>query len=282
MPLQRRKPYLQWHPAFYAGIQIELEGEAENLIFENEHQLGTKPKEIDVLIIKKNPAVQIQKNIGQIFRKHNIIEYKSPEDYVSIDDFYRTYGYACFYKADRGREDAVIIDEITITFVCYHFPQKLINHLQTERNYSMIRTEKGIYHIKGDKIPIQLVIVPKLSAEENLWLKSLTDDLREEQIRTELLPAYRGHKDSHLYQSVMDMIVRANREKFEEVKDMCKALEELMQEELEEMKESGKQEGESRVNCLNRFLVRENRIEDILKAASDRAYQQKLFEEFAL
>ena len=55
-----------------------------------------------------------------------------------------------------------------------------------------------------------------------------------------------------------------------------------MQEELEEMKESGKQEGESRVNCLNRFLVRENRIEDILKAASDRAYQQKLFEEFAL
>ena len=88
MPLQqRRKPYLQWHPAFYAGIQIELEGEAENLIFENEHQLGTKPKEIDVLIIKKNPAVQIQKNIGQIFRKHNIIEYKSPEDYVSIDDF---------------------------------------------------------------------------------------------------------------------------------------------------------------------------------------------------
>lgn len=38
MPLQRRKPYLQWHPAFYAGIQIELEGEAENLIFENEHQ----------------------------------------------------------------------------------------------------------------------------------------------------------------------------------------------------------------------------------------------------
>lgn len=201
---------------------------------------------------------------------------------MSIDDFYRTYGYACFYKADRGREDAVIIDEITITFVCYHFPQKLINHLQTERNYSMIRTEKGIYHIKGDKIPIQLVIVPKLSAEENLWLKSLTDNLREEQIRTELLPAYRGHKDSHLYQSVMDMIVRANREKFEEVKDMCKALEELMQEELEEMKESGKQEGESRVNCLNRFLVRENRIEDILKAASDRAYQQKLFEEFAL
>lgn len=33
---------LQWHPAFYAGLQIELEEDRENLIFENEHQLSTK------------------------------------------------------------------------------------------------------------------------------------------------------------------------------------------------------------------------------------------------
>ena len=38
-------PVLQWHPAFYAGIRIEFEEEKEKLIFENEHQLGTKPKE---------------------------------------------------------------------------------------------------------------------------------------------------------------------------------------------------------------------------------------------
>lgn len=50
---------LQWHPAFYAGIQIELEEEADKLIFESEHQLGTKPKEIDVLIIKKEKEAEI-------------------------------------------------------------------------------------------------------------------------------------------------------------------------------------------------------------------------------
>ena len=44
---------LQWHPAFYAGLQIELEEDRENLIFENEHQLSTKPMEIDVLVVKK-------------------------------------------------------------------------------------------------------------------------------------------------------------------------------------------------------------------------------------
>ena len=84
---------LQWHPAFFAEIQIELQEDAEHLIFENEHQLGTKPKEIDVLIIKKDKGRVIRKNIGRIFRQHNIVEYKSPLDYLSIDDFYKVYGY---------------------------------------------------------------------------------------------------------------------------------------------------------------------------------------------
>ena len=67
---------LQWHPAFFAGMQVELQWERRQLLFENEHQLGTKPKEIDVLIIKKDPNISIRKNIGQIFKKHNIVEFK--------------------------------------------------------------------------------------------------------------------------------------------------------------------------------------------------------------
>lgn len=50
---------LQWHPAFYAGLQIEFEEEKDKLIFENEHHIGTKPKEIDVLIIKRNSTEEI-------------------------------------------------------------------------------------------------------------------------------------------------------------------------------------------------------------------------------
>ncbi len=57
-----------WHPAFFAGIQIELAEDADNLVFENEHQLGTKPMEIDVLIIKKETDRPVKKNIGRIFK----------------------------------------------------------------------------------------------------------------------------------------------------------------------------------------------------------------------
>ena len=67
---ETKEPTIQWHPAFYAGIQIEFSEEKEKLTFENEHQLGTKPKQIDVLIIKKESETTIQKNIGRIFRRH--------------------------------------------------------------------------------------------------------------------------------------------------------------------------------------------------------------------
>lgn len=159
------KETLQWHPAFYAGIQIEFEDEADKLIFENEHQLGTKPKEIDVLIIKKRPDVQIQKNLGKIFRTHNLIEYKSPTDSLSIDDFYKVYGYACFYKSDTTAVDEIPSEEITITFVCKRFPRNLVQKLLGSRRLTLQKVDDGIHYLIGDHFPIQIVVTSQLSAE---------------------------------------------------------------------------------------------------------------------
>lgn len=61
----KEKKLLQWHPAFYAGLQIEFAEEAEKLIFENEHQLSKKPLEIDVLVIKKKPRNRFEKILGE-------------------------------------------------------------------------------------------------------------------------------------------------------------------------------------------------------------------------
>lgn len=76
----------------------------------------------------------------------------------------------------------------------------------------------------------------------------------------------------------------------EEAKKMCKALEELMKDELEAKKtegeeigkEIGMQQGKERVNELTLKLSTLGRIDDILKAASDEEYQERLFQEFGL
>ena len=54
--MEQKEQTIQWHPAFFAGIQIELGDEAEYFSFEAEHQLGTKPMAIDVLIGKISVA----------------------------------------------------------------------------------------------------------------------------------------------------------------------------------------------------------------------------------
>ncbi|MBQ2802455.1 MAG: 3-isopropylmalate dehydrogenase [Lachnospiraceae bacterium] len=238
-----KRRLVQWHPAFYANIQIEFAGEMRKMYFENEHQLGTKPKEIDVCIIKKHSSEAIKKNIGRIFRKYNIVEYKSPTDYFGIDDFYKVYGYACFYKADTIEADAVKINELTITLVCKNYPQKLASHLSKERKYQIKRYEEGIYYIIGDILPIQIIVVSELSKKNNLWLSCLTDELTEQRTIDTLVEQYQVYQNNGLYQSVMNVIVHANKDKFEEEKKMCDALRELFKDEFEENKQRGLEEG---------------------------------------
>ena len=94
---------VQWHPAFGAVLRIELGDELEKVQIEEEHLLGSKPMQVDFLVVKVDKKQKIHKNIGKLFRKYNIIEYKSPEESLSINDFYKAYGYACFYQSDTER-----------------------------------------------------------------------------------------------------------------------------------------------------------------------------------
>jgi len=241
------EPMLQWHPAFFAGIRIEFCEEETKMDFESEHQLGTKPMQIDVLIIKKNNNEPLEKNIGRIFRKHNIVEYKSPVDYLSIDDFYKVYGYACFYKADVTQVDSIQVSEITLSFVCKGYPRKLIQHLTEVRGFTVEQFEPGIYYIIGDIFPIQLIVTSRLSKEHNFWLKNLTDDLSDTEAVRELAREYQDKQKNILYRSVMNVIIKANEELFKEECGVCEAIIDLFRDEYDEgvakAKELGIQQG---------------------------------------
>ena len=88
---------------------------------------------------------------------------------------------------------------------------------------------------------------------------------------------------NQLYQAVMEIIVKANKNRLKEGKrDMCNALLELMKDELDEKREEGEALGENRINQLILKLSELNRTDEILKAAADREYQKKLLKEFGL
>ncbi|MDO5424884.1 MAG: 3-isopropylmalate dehydrogenase, partial [Eubacteriales bacterium] len=240
---RKARKALQWHPAFFAGIQIELAEEAENLIFESEHQLGTKPMRMDTLIIKKEKELPIFKNIGRIFRKYNIMEYKSPKDYMGVDDFFKIYGYTYFYKADAPGENRIPITELTITMVGSHYPEKLFQYFREELGYETEAVEPGIYYVKGDRIPIQFIVTEMLLEEENPWLRSLTDHLESASLVDKLFSEYQKHDRNRLYESVIRAVVDANYEMFKEEESMDSFIRELFQDEIEEAERRAMQRG---------------------------------------
>ena len=159
------------------------------------------------------------------------------------------------------------------------------------RHYTSDNPEEGIYYVIGDILPIQVLVTNQLSPEKNLWLYSLTDTLEDMSVTRQLLEDYKKNKENQLYQSVMEIIVKANENRLKEGKrDMCNALLELMKDELDEKREEGIREGikegeslgENRINQLILKLSELNRTDEILKAAADREYQKKLLKELGL
>jgi len=65
----------------------------------------------------------------------------------------------------------------TLGFVESHYPREVLTHLREERGYAVEEKRSGIYIIKGDILPIQIIDNRKLSEEENIWLKDLDNRL---------------------------------------------------------------------------------------------------------
>ena len=252
---------IQWHPAFDAALQIEFGDEAKYLEFDPEHLISKKPMQIDVLV-KNEKHVKLKKNIGRIFRQYNIIEYKSPEDDLDIDDFYKTYAYACLYKSDTEAVDLIPADELTITFVCYHYPRNMLHKLEQDRKMAVQQQDSGIYYLIGDAIPIQLVIIPKLSKEHNYWLNNLRNDLKAGNEIKNFIESYSKNKNSKLYQALADAVMRANWEKLKEGSTMCEALKELFADDFKESELKGRIEGRNAGRIEGKI---EGRIELVIK-----------------
>jgi hypothetical protein len=207
---------IHWHPAFFQAIQLELADYRDLLEFKYEYQLTAEPLRVDTLIIVKPPSVRIDKNIARIFRTVNLCEYKSPEDYLSVKDFFKVYAYASLYAAITPETD---MSELTLTFVGSRYPRELIQYLTGERHYRVEEGESGIYQVRGDYLPIQIIESKRLSPSDNRWLKTLTKDLEREEVKGILKEGKNRGKGAPM-DAYFDAVLRANSKTFKEVLKM--------------------------------------------------------------
>jgi hypothetical protein len=195
---------------------LELEQYKDALEFISEYPLNAEPLKIDVVIVKKAPEIVIEKNIARIFKGINILEYKSPEDYLSVWDFYKVFGYACLY-ASLNKTD---MNDMTISLISPRYPKALFSHFK-DGNHTVSTSSPGIHTVSGYPLDVQVVESKKLLLEENLWLKGLSDDLNATAAGV-ILEESRKRKDAAELGAYIYALLNANTRTIEEVMEMAK------------------------------------------------------------
>lgn len=261
---------IQWHSAFVSAMNLDLGPDRDDLIFEKEYNLNTKPLEIDLLVIKKVDFVQIASEIGKLFKGHNIMEYKSPEDHLDIDTFYKTLAYACLYKSYGKTVDAIKAEDITISILREVKPIELFRYLEGH-GCKVTKVYEGIYYVEGKTwFPTQIVVTGELDQDAHIWLKGLSGNLEKGDIQK--MMAERNHMtekaDRELADSVLEVSISANRKIVEELigdESMYEALMEIMEPKIKQKIVEERKKGiQITVKSLKDFGVGEEDIKKVI------------------
>ncbi|MBR5566448.1 MAG: hypothetical protein IKW08_09885 [Roseburia sp.] len=235
---------VQWHPGFYGAMHLELRENKEDLEFTKELILNTLPLRVDMLVVKKKISCEIQNEIGKLFDKHNLIEYKSPSDSLNYDVFLKGIAYAYLYKSNEEHVDEICLEEVTLSFIREAKPIKLIKKLREEK-FDVEQKYPGIYYIIKEKyIKIQIIVTRELREENHIWLNALSDKMKKNQVLTFLKTAQGLNKldEQNYADSLWDIVATVNQEvirKIREDEKVCKGLAEIMKPELEEAFNNG-------------------------------------------
>ena len=230
---------IKWHPGFYGALEFELREYREQLIFESEHELSKEPLKMDFLVIKNDNGLKIKQSFGRLFRKYNIIEYKSPDDQLSIDQFYKTIGYACLYKALGEFVDNIPISEMSISVFRNRKPRELFKCLK-EIGAKIVNEFPGVYYVEGIiNIPMQIIVTRELDKGSYYSLKILTPNAEESDVSEFIKQTYgvNSQGDLNNINAVLQVSVFANYDLYQKIRRknaMCEALRELMKDEIDE------------------------------------------------
>lgn len=241
---------IQWHPGFYGGIELELIKYKGKLTYEPEHQLSKEPIRMDLLIIKKDPLTVIEDEVGRIFRGRNIVEYKSPEDSLSIDDLSKTLGYAFLYKGLGTAVDEISMSELTVSIFRDSFPREMFDVL-TKQGAKIEEAYPGIFYISGITIvPTQVVVTSRLS-DAHPVLRILTNHVRVEDIRrfVDQTKELTDPGDRNNIDAVLQVSISANQALYDELRkeqDMSDVVREYFQKVCKEDIVQAEAKGEAR------------------------------------
>ncbi|MCI9099606.1 MAG: hypothetical protein HFH58_07050 [Lachnospiraceae bacterium] len=189
----------------------------EALYIEREYPLMKEPPRMDFLVIKKEKDTVIDNAVGKIFRKHNVVENKNPNDSLNSDVVWKVIGYAGLYKGLAEHVNEIPAEELTISIFRNRCPRELFKEWKRE-GMEVSHPYSGVYYVKGVvSLPLQIIVANELEGEEFLSLRMLMPGVKEKEIRKFLsyMNTLQDLGDRRDAEAVLRVSVTANVEMYE-------------------------------------------------------------------
>ena len=172
-------PRSDWHAGFEAILRIETHKYENKLCIHVEEEIGVMPPRTDFVVLVENEKVEFEKEIFQIFRKINILEYKNPDDALNERVIRKVCGYANLYISAAEHEGERPAGEVTISIFRAVRNPELFKKMEADK--TLVKSDTpGIYYVKGIvDLPFQIVITSELQGEEYAEYRALTDRAEE-------------------------------------------------------------------------------------------------------
>lgn len=182
------------------------------------------------------------------------------------------------YTADVKKDEAEAVYDLGGVILRVH--QSFLLNFDTGRIVKELTDAIQLKEVLSEEELIELMILPltvKGKAEKQPMIETAVNLAKNLPDRSQSLQALAG------ILTFSDKVIdRDYREQIKEEMRMTQIGQMLIEEGMEKGIEKGKEAGQERVNRLNSILAKQNRAEDIIRAASDRNWQEILFKEFGI
>ncbi|MCM1257228.1 MAG: hypothetical protein NC307_05190 [Roseburia sp.] len=127
-------------------------------------------------------------------------------------------------------------------------PKKLFQYFR-EHGYKLSNPYSGIYYVESRVLfPTQIIVTRELDIKKHVWLRALSEELEKQEMKVilENVSQLMSKEEREFADSVLEVSIRANLQVVEELRGdgiMCKALMEIMEPQIQIIKQEVRKEG---------------------------------------
>jgi hypothetical protein len=164
---EHKRPFTPWHEVFHYILEELLPEDIFDITAEQ--IVGKLPLKIDFIVIKKIKQARAELPVFFDFLNdysYAVIEYKSPFDYLTFDDYLQTTAYSILYKQKKKLKDFSKIIRVCV----YNITEQGFFDLLEKSGLIADKTQDGVHYISNNPYNSFLINLEEIDKSDKALL----------------------------------------------------------------------------------------------------------------